>query len=360
MKHEHYTHRAVRSLGAMSVAALATLLMTLTAACSSMPRARPLQPTGEPLVHAVLGVGITVQDLDSSVAFYHSVLGFECIAEREESGEGVETLTGVFGVRRRVATMRLGDELVELTDYLAPEGQPVPTDFHSNDRWFQHCAIVVSDMDRAYAHLRKHNVRHASTGPQTLPLSNPNAGGIRAFYFKDPDGHPLELIWFPAGKGDPRWPTRAASDPRQLFLGIDHTAIVVADTDSSLQFYRETLGLRVAGASENIGIEQARLNNVRDAHLRITGLRAGHGMGVELLEYLNPRSGKPYPSQSTPNDLIHYETIVATNSLSATPLRSLNTTAPADPDDNGPQPQQVMLRDVDGHSIVVRERAVSQ
>src|SRR5213594_2763927 len=105
----------------------------------------------------------------------------------------------------RVVGMRLGDERIELMEYLTPRGRPIPADSRSHDRWFQHIAIVVSDMDRAYARLREHRVAHASSGPQRLPDWNPNAGGIRAFYFKDPDGHTLEVLSFPPGKGHPRW-----------------------------------------------------------------------------------------------------------------------------------------------------------
>src|SRR5260370_1090558 len=72
-------------------------------------------------------------------------------------------------------------------------------------RGFQHIAIIVSDMARAYARLGEARVRHASPAPQRLPDWNPKAGGIRAFYFRDPDGHFLEVLWFPAGKGDPKW-----------------------------------------------------------------------------------------------------------------------------------------------------------
>jgi catechol 2,3-dioxygenase-like lactoylglutathione lyase family enzyme len=57
-----------------------------------------------------------------------------------------------------------------------------------------------------------------------------------------------------------------------LFLGIDHTAIVVWDTEASVKFYRDLLGLHVAGESENYGTEQEHLNNVFGAHLRITAL----------------------------------------------------------------------------------------
>ena len=78
----------------------------------------------------------------------------------------------------------------------------------------------------------------------------------------------------------------AATD--KLFLGIDHTAIVISDTDASLRFYRDVLGLQVVGESENYGPEQERLNNVFGARLRITSLRAASGPGVEFLEYLAP------------------------------------------------------------------------
>ena len=97
-------------------------------------------------------------------------------------------------------------------------------------------------MDKAYQHLRAHKIRHASTGPQTIPTSNKAAAGIRAFYFKDPDGHNLEIIYFPQGKGDPR----SANTNGKFFLGIDHTAIVVDDTAQSSKFYRDLLGLKRA------------------------------------------------------------------------------------------------------------------
>jgi catechol 2,3-dioxygenase-like lactoylglutathione lyase family enzyme len=219
----------------------------------------------------------------------------------------------VFGVRVRVARLRLGNEEIELSEYLAPQGRPLPQDSRSNDLWFQHMAIVVSDMEQAYKRLREHHVQHVSSGPETLPAWNPQAGGIQAFYFRDPDGHVLEIIHFPAGKGDPRW-QQAGSE---LFQGIDHTAIAVSSTDASLAFYRDQLGMRVAGMSENYGEEQEHLNNVFGARLRITSLRAAHGPGVELLEYLAPRTGRQIPEDARANDLAHWETVVDQEDLAA-------------------------------------------
>ena len=256
-------------------------------------------------VIVVDSIALSVSDLDRSIDFYTRVLPFKKVSETEIAGPEFEKLFGVFGLRARVARLELGDEFIELRQFLAPEGRPVPVDSRSNDRWFQHFAIIVSDMDQAYAWLKKNHVRYASSGPQRLPDWNKNAGGIKAFYFKDPDGHPVEILEFSAGKGDPKWKTKQG-----LFLGIDHTAIVVSSTEKSLKFYRDELGMEVKGESENYGTEQEHLNNVFGAHLRITSLRARSGPGVEFLEYLTPASGRPYPPDVQANDLVFTETIV--------------------------------------------------
>lgn len=247
-------------------------------------------------------VAITVSDMERALPFYTEVLPFEVVADHEQTGTGIAHLVGVFGARTRTARLRLGSEVIELVDFLAPEGRPILQDSRSNDLWFQHIALIVSDMDAAYRRLREHNVTHASSGPQTLPAWNPSAGGIKAFYFKDPDGHNLEILQFPPGKGDPRW---QAKD--RLFLGIDHTAIAVDNTERSLAFWRDVLGFEVAGQSENYGPEQEALNSVFGARLQITSLSApGGGIGVEFLDYVSPSTGRPAPVDSMSNDLWHW------------------------------------------------------
>ena len=307
----------------------------------------------EPLVTGVDSIGLTVSDLERSVSFYSQVLSFHKVSEIEVDGPEWEHLEGTFGVRMRIARMQLGDEFLELTEYLAPRGKPAPIDSRSNDRWFQHVAIVVSDMDKAYRRLRLFHVQHASSGPQRLPDWNANAGGIQAFYFRDPDGHPLEILAFPPGKGNSKW--HPATD--RLFLGIDHTAIVVADTAASLRFYRDTLGFAIVGESKNYGTEQEHLNNVFGAHLRITSLRAGEGPGVELLEYLAPTDGRPYPHDEKPNDLVHWQTRLRAGSVQEALLRTRHIGTPLV--STSPTKVQtgtsVIFRDPDGHAIQVVE-----
>jgi catechol 2,3-dioxygenase-like lactoylglutathione lyase family enzyme len=316
-----------------------------------------LPAAAQGLIHAVGPIGMTVGDMEHSVAFYARVLGFEKVSDVEVWGDDWERLQGVFGLRMRVVRLRLGDESIELTEYLTPRGRPVPVDARSNDRWFQHVAIIVSDMDRAYARLREHRVEHASPAPQRLPDWNPAAGGIRAFYFKDPDGHPLEVLWLPPGKGEARWHRPAG----RLFLGIDHTALVVADTERSLRCYRDTLGLRVVGTSENLGPEQERLNNVFGARLRITTLKAAAGPGVELLEYLTRRDGRPAPADARANDLAHWQTrLVATDADAAhTAVRGGACGAIVSPAIVAPAKpilgfgRGALVRDPDGHALQI-------
>ncbi len=263
-------------------------------------------------VKRVSSIGMTVSDMDQSLDFYSKVLKFEKVSEVEVYGSPYEDLQGVFGVRMRVVKMKLGDEYIELTEYLTPKGEPIPIGSRSHDLWFQHIAIVVSDMDEAYQHLRKHDIQHVSTAPQTIPEWNEAAAGIKAFYFQDADGHNLELIYFPKGKGDPKW---QKNDDR-LFLGIDHTAIAVSNTQNSLDFYRDLLGMSIMGKSLNYGTEQEHLNNVFGAKVRITSLAAQNGgPGIEFLKYLSPADGRPYPLDAQPNDILHWHVTVIVENL---------------------------------------------
>ncbi len=300
-------------------AGLTALLLLLSPfALSLLPLPSVRAEPAAPAVHAVDAVGMTVADLERSVTFFSEVLSFKKISEVEVSGTEYEHLEGVFGLRMKVARLKLGDEVIELTEYMVPKGRPMPVDSRSNDQWFQHIAIVVRDMEEAYQHLRKHKVRHVSMAPQRIPDWNAAAAGVKAFYFRDPDGHNLELIFFPPDKGDPKW--QRPTD--MLFLGIDHTAIAVSDTEASLKFYRDLLGLEVMGESLNYGTEQEQLANVFGARVHITAIRSlGGAPGIEFLDYLTPADGRPMPDDLRANDIMHWQTILVVKDVNQTAER---------------------------------------
>jgi catechol 2,3-dioxygenase-like lactoylglutathione lyase family enzyme len=308
-------------------------------------------------VTKVEAVGITVKEMDRSLKFYTEVLGFKKISDNEYTGESFEKLQGVFGLNIRVARLQLGDEFIELTDYLTTGGRSIPEDAKSNDLFFQHIAIVVSDMDKAYQQVKKYNVEYVSTSPQTLPKSISAAEGIKAFYFHDPDNHNLELIYFPKGKGQEKW----QNSNGKIFLGIDHTAIGVSSTENSHTFYMDLLGIERKGDSWNKGNEQEHLNNVESASLHITGYRAASGPGVEFLQYINPGPGKAYPSDSRADDIWHWQTILIVADAEAlyNKLKTANSVFISKEiihqQINKIHSKSFIVRDPDGHALMIKE-----
>lgn len=338
-------------------------LWLLFVLCLWLPTA--LAQQAEERVKAVASIGITVSDMDRSVEFYSEALSFKKVSDIEVEGAEYEHLMGIFGLRIHMVRMQLGDEFIELVQYIAPsDGKPIPIDSHSNDLWFQHFAIVVSDMDNAYEHIRKYKIRQISTSPQTLPKSNKPAAGIMAFKFKDPDGHPLELLWFPHDKGDPRW--HRSTD--KLFMGIDHTAIGISNTETSLKFYRDLLGMNVVGGSLNTGTGQEHLDNVFGATVRVTALRPPmQRMGIEFLEYDTPPGGRSIPPDVKANDIVHWQTTLIVKDVEtvAKRLRENNVRFVSDqvrtlPDDKLGFKKGVIVLDPDGHAIELVERRTNQ
>ena len=309
------------------------------------------------VARSIASIGFTVSDIDRSVAFYRDVLTFKPVSDVEVDGPEYDQLYGCFGVRARVVRMQLGAQQIELTQFISPPDlRPIPVPSYSNDLWFQHFAIVVRDMDAAWAQLRKHHVRQISPRPQTIPLFNQAAAGIKAIKFRDPDGHNLELLWFPEGKGNPVW-KRGEGD---LFLGIDHTAMTVRSTENSLKFYRDLLGLTVAGGFLNIGTEQERLDSLPGARVLVTGMTATMGPpGVEFLEYERPTAGRPFPTDSYPTDLWHWHTTVVVSDVdaAATELRRMGPVISAGvvtlPDKSLGFTKGMVVRDPDGHAIQI-------
>ena len=252
-------------------------------------------------VIAIENISLTVADLDRTERFYRDGLGFTTVGRRHIADPAWAHLVGVEGAVADTLLMRLGKDEVEFVQYTLP-GRPYPADSRSPDLWFQHFAIVVSDIDEAVVRLNRVGYQAISRGgPQALPAQN---GRVRAFKFRDPDGHPLELLYFPPGQGRAIWHGPANG---QIFLGIDHSAVGISDTATSQAFYGGLLGMKVAYRITNRGPTQEALDGTFNAVVRITGLRPASpaGPGIEFLDYRTPSTGRPTPVDSESNDLVH-------------------------------------------------------
>jgi catechol 2,3-dioxygenase-like lactoylglutathione lyase family enzyme len=330
------------------------LLLTLVLLTSPLAAvAAERAPIG---IERVAMIGFTVGDMDRSVAFYSDVLGFEKVADFRVNGPPYDQLEGVFGANMRIVHLKLGEQIIELTQYVSPpDGRPIPVPSRSNDLWFEHMAIVVSDMAKAYQVLQRHQVRQISPDPQTIPPSNVPAAGIKVLKFRDPDHHDLELLWFPPGKGAPRWHQAGG----RLFLGIDHTALTVSDTGASLAFYRDLLGMKVVGRSLNTGPTQAYLDNVFGARVRVTAVSPpDEPPHVEFLDYETPPGGRPMPLDTGANDIWHWQTSLvvgdvqaAADALRAAGVRFVSPDVIALPDPGLGFSKAITVLDPDGHAM---------
>ena len=243
----------------------------------------------------IRAISSTVRDAQRSLLFYTQAFSFKLISDLTIEESYYSELEGIKPTKIRLVTLQLGDEIIELIEYLDLEGKPIPSDSQSNDLWFQHLAIVVSDIDRAYDHLKSLAIKPISSGLQTLP------SGIRAFKFKDTDGHDLEIIWFPPELSKDKW----QQNTEELFLGIDHSAVTVADTEQSLKFYRDLLGMKVEESNINSGEIQAQLDGLPEAKVRVTSLRSQQGgLGIELLDYIVPETGRPFADDCQSYDIV--------------------------------------------------------
>lgn len=229
-------------------------------------------------------------------------------------------------------------------DILHARGRHYPDEVPGWSPLFQHCAIVTPDMRRAMARLKESEdwTAISTDGPEHLPESS---GGVTAFKFRDPEGHPLEFLAFPDSSAAPR------AEADELFLRIDHSAISVADTQRSVVFYA-SLGLNVGARSLNIGPEQERLDSVPGAEVEVTALvlPSGTKPHVELLCYRgNFDRDVPLPRL---DDVAATRLVFAVESVDALSTIRARYSGRLIPHD-GPS---VLLRDPDGHIIEVEVR----
>lgn len=303
---------------------------------------RGLEPPPEVWIQAerIIRVSRVVSDLGRAEAFYNSALGFQTVSRGPIDPRQLSAL-GADRIRAHEVVMRIGHEEIALVQF-TPQGRLVPLDSRSNDLWFQHLAILVSDIHAAHECLSSNRDWHPITsgGPQTLP-----EGGVQAFKFRDPDGHPLELLRLPGheGRRDSNVPS-AAPEPLSPFLGIDHSAIAVSSTRRSVAFYR-SLGMRPSNRSLNLGAAQARLDGLRSARVKVTGLRPAStdGPGLELLAYQPPGRAAQDPHIT---DLSCDWVTLTAISASAAPPGEEAATGTAEPR---------LVIDPDGHRLLMIE-----
>ncbi len=293
-------------------------------------------------IEALARTSLVCSDLDRTRLFYGEALGFTASGRGPLNDPAWYAPMGLRDTRAERLVMTLGKQVIEFLCF-DPPGKPYPADSTSTDLWFQHMAIVVADMDAAYGQIGASGAIAISRGgPERLP---PSTGSVSAYKFRDPDGHPLELLHFPPGTGDPRWQTGTGA----LHLGIDHSAISVGRVTDSLAFYVRRLGLTQGPASVNRGPEQARLDDVPDASVDVVALAPTRSTPhVELLGY-RTGSRRPIDPEVTARDVAATQLVFRVSAAALDEMAGPDQALVALAGGRG----AARLKDPDGHWIVL-------
>jgi len=138
-------------------------------------------------VGVVNHVGLTVTDLDRSVAFYRDVVGLAVAVERfRTGGEWFDTLTHNSGAVLNGAMLVDGDFCLQLVEY--EQGGTGPPVTGHNRVGNLHLSVNVADV------VAKREEVVAAGGYDPTPLVELPVAGGRSFYVSDPDGVPVEFM----------------------------------------------------------------------------------------------------------------------------------------------------------------------
>ena len=263
----------------------------------------------------IIRISLNVANLSRSQKFFTDLLGFR-----------KSRVPSLAPPSAQSCVMALGDQAIELVEH-QPPGASYPPGSTACDLWFQHFAVVTADMPAAYARLRKAGATSISNnGPQTLP---PEAGNVIAYKFRDPDGHPLELLQFPSGNT----------------ARVDHSAISVSDAERSIAFY-SLLGLQQTARQTNTGPAQDHLDGLSNVTVDVVALSAPGAPPphLELLCYKHPRGRAGGPRSR--RDIADTTLVFAVDDpkARAAALKAAGFAIP-------PGERSVFVRDPDGHAV---------
>ncbi|MBO9594164.1 MAG: VOC family protein [Niabella sp.] len=138
-------------------------------------------------------VGITVKNLETSIAFYEALTGLKISNRDEIGGERMARVQGLEDTRIRYANLHLDNLNIDILEYMIPEAEQAS--YKNNQISAMHLCFEVDDMEAALKRLKEIGVE-----PEGAPIVFREEDGLTSglgtavVYFRDPDGTNLELI----------------------------------------------------------------------------------------------------------------------------------------------------------------------
>jgi len=131
-------------------------------------------------------VGLTVKNLERSLAFYRDVVGMQEGERLAVKRKEFDTLTNNPGAQLKVVHLTAGPFMLQLIEYVAAGG--ITLDLHHNNVGSPHMSFYVPDIEAKYREVQQRgDVKITSGLVQVAPT-------MRSFYTEDPDGVPVEFL----------------------------------------------------------------------------------------------------------------------------------------------------------------------
>jgi catechol 2,3-dioxygenase-like lactoylglutathione lyase family enzyme len=132
-------------------------------------------------------VGLSVADLERSIGFYCKHLNCEVIRIIEANQEHkLGKVVGLNGCSARIAHLKAGENMLELFEYIVPQGEKIPKDHKQADLGFIHAGFTSTNVRSDYLQMKENGVRFVSDPVEFRP-------DVWVCYFYGPDGEVCEI-----------------------------------------------------------------------------------------------------------------------------------------------------------------------
>ncbi|HLK49163.1 MAG TPA: VOC family protein [Bryobacteraceae bacterium] len=192
-------------------------------------------PASQPRIRSLSHAIHAVDDLDTTLAFYHDVFGLNG-TPTDFPNPAVPQLTNAPGVTLRLSMMPLpGAMRFELTHFKGLERKPARAAY--TDPGAASIVLYVRDLGTALANAKKANAPIVTTGGAPVEIAAAN-GKAPSILLRDPDGFFVQVVQEPPAPGAPEGNVHRVS-----------LAYTMENAEATARFYTGMMGLDLAGPS---------------------------------------------------------------------------------------------------------------
>lgn len=299
-------------------------------------------------------IGLSVRDLDASLAFYQQASGYKLVRrEVVRSSSAADNLYGRVGIEYEIAVLEAPNMLLELTEFSHNRNIPISR-MPVEGPGMTHTCFQSPANRSGYDKFKNAGAQMLSRGDGPVDLLG---AGVTYAYAYDPEGNMIELeqLDFTRLGGDPRSPEWIEQD---LDLWMTQVALVTHDIERLTDYYSKILGFnpyRAVDISGRPAFDDA--TDVDDVSIKVVFFRmAQRSKSMEFWQYVNPET--PEFSGNRDSTALGYSYSIEVQDIQAEYIRmtDLGVEFVSEPVLLGGS-WQVFANDIDGNVFALRQWA---